>query len=79
MASTKDVLKQIKDEEIEWVDLRFTDPKGKWQHLTMSASVTLNCLKRQPASISKRKTDFEIFSAAATTPSPSSKTLSLLN
>ncbi len=39
MASTKDVLKQIKDEEIEWVDLRFTDPKGKWQHLTMSASV----------------------------------------
>ena len=25
----------IKDKEIEWVDLRFTDPKGKWQHLTM--------------------------------------------
>ena len=24
-----DILKQIKDEEIEWVDLRFTDPKGK--------------------------------------------------
>ena len=24
--------------EIEWVDLRFTDPKGKWQHLTMCAS-----------------------------------------
>ena len=39
MASVNDVLKQIKDEEIEWVDLRFTDPKGKWQHLTMSASV----------------------------------------
>ncbi|MEW4448601.1 type I glutamate--ammonia ligase [Qipengyuania sp. JC766] len=39
MASAKDVLKQIKDEEIEWVDLRFTDPKGKWQHLTMVASV----------------------------------------
>ena len=33
------VLKKIKDEEIEWVDLRFTDPKGKWQHLTMVASV----------------------------------------
>ena len=30
-----DVLKMIKDKEIEWVDLRFTDPKGKWQHLTM--------------------------------------------
>jgi glutamine synthetase len=34
-----DVLKLIKDKEIEWVDLRFTDPKGKWQHLTMVASV----------------------------------------
>lgn len=40
MANTAaDVLKKIKDEEIEWVDLRFTDPKGKWQHLTMVASV----------------------------------------
>ena len=38
MASAKDVLKQIKDEGIEWVDLRFTDPKGKWQHLTMVAA-----------------------------------------
>ena len=34
-----DIVKQIKDQEIEWVDLRFTDPKGKWQHLTMVASV----------------------------------------
>ena len=35
------ILKMIKDEEIEWVDLRFTDPKGKWQHLTMvSTAVT---------------------------------------
>ena len=34
-----DVLKIIKDQEIEWVDLRFTDPKGKWQHLTMVAGV----------------------------------------
>src|SRR5512139_1079590 len=39
MASAKDVLKRIKDEEIEWVDLRFTDPKGKWQHLTMVSKV----------------------------------------
>jgi glutamine synthetase len=29
------ILDMIKDQEIEWVDLRFTDPKGKWQHLTM--------------------------------------------
>ena len=39
MASASDVLKQIKDESIEWVDLRFTDPKGKWQHLTMVAGI----------------------------------------
>ncbi|VXC88188.1 type I glutamate--ammonia ligase [Sphingomonas sp. 8AM] len=40
MANTAaDVLSKIKDEEIEWIDLRFTDPKGKWQHLTMVASL----------------------------------------
>jgi glutamine synthetase len=40
MANTAaDILKRIKDEEIEWVDLRFTDPKGKWQHLSMVSSV----------------------------------------
>ena len=40
MANTAaDILKRIKEEEIEWIDLRFTDPKGKWQHLTMVASV----------------------------------------
>ena len=39
MSKAKDVLKLIKDEEIEWVDLRFTDPKGKWQHLTMVAGI----------------------------------------
>lgn len=33
------ILKRIKDEEIEWVDLRFTDPKGKWQHLSMCAGL----------------------------------------
>ena len=30
-----DVLKALKDEDIPFVDLRFTDPRGKWQHLTM--------------------------------------------
>ena len=39
MAKAADILKRIQDEGIEWVDLRFTDPKGKWQHLTMVASV----------------------------------------
>jgi glutamine synthetase len=33
------VIDQIKDKGIEWVDLRFTDPKGKWHHLTMVAGV----------------------------------------
>ena len=34
-----DILKMIKEKEIEWVDLRFTDPKGKWQHLAMAKRV----------------------------------------
>ncbi len=38
-ATANDILNKIKEEEIEWVDLRFTDPKGKWQHLTMVASI----------------------------------------
>ncbi len=33
------ILKAIKEGEIEWIDLRFTDPKGKWQHLTMCSGV----------------------------------------
>jgi glutamine synthetase len=33
------ILSMIKDKEVEWVDLRFTDPKGKWQHLSMCANV----------------------------------------
>jgi glutamine synthetase len=38
-ATANDILSKIKEEEIEWVDLRFTDPKGKWQHLTMVAGL----------------------------------------
>ena len=33
------VLKTIKDKEIEYVDLRFTDPRGKRQHVTMDAKM----------------------------------------
>ena len=29
------VLKLMKEKEIEYVDFRFTDPRGKLQHLTM--------------------------------------------
>jgi len=32
-----DVLSVIKENELKWVDLRFTDPRGKWQHLTMTS------------------------------------------
>jgi glutamine synthetase len=39
MATASEILNRIKEEEIEWVDLRFTDPKGKWQHLTMVAGI----------------------------------------
>ena len=31
------VLKMIGDEGIKFVDVRFTDPRGKWQHLAMDA------------------------------------------
>ena len=37
--SSKDILKLMKDKQVEFVDLRFTDPKGKLQHLTMDATV----------------------------------------
>lgn len=35
--STKAVLKTIADESIEYVDIRFTDPRGKLQHVTVMA------------------------------------------
>ena len=37
--SVKETFKLIKDKEIEFVDLRFTDPRGKLQHLTMDATI----------------------------------------
>jgi glutamine synthetase len=33
------VLKRIKDENIKYVDLRFTDPRGKWQHVTFDQAL----------------------------------------
>ena len=32
------VMKMMKDKEVKYVDLRFTDPRGKMQHLTMDVS-----------------------------------------
>ena len=37
--SAANVLKFIKEKEAEFVDLRFTDPRGKLQHLTMDVGV----------------------------------------
>ena len=39
MADAKSVLKMIKDKEVKFVDLRFTDPRGKWQHVTFDLSL----------------------------------------
>ena len=33
--SVESVLNQIRDEGIEYVDIRFTDPRGKLQHVTV--------------------------------------------
>ena len=37
--SSKKVLKLIEDKQVEFVDLRFTEPKGKLQHLTMDSTL----------------------------------------
>jgi glutamine synthetase len=39
MASAADVLKMIKDNDIKFVDLRFTDTRGKEQHTSVPAKV----------------------------------------
>ena len=39
MKTAKDVLKAIKDNDVKYVDLRFTDPRGKWQHVTFDISL----------------------------------------
>ncbi|MEK6204091.1 MAG: type I glutamate--ammonia ligase, partial [Amylibacter sp.] len=33
--SAKDLVKRIEDEDIQYVDIRFTDPRGKLQHVTV--------------------------------------------
>ena len=42
MAIAKDansVLKMIKDKDISYVDFRFTDPRGKMQHVSFAESI----------------------------------------
>ena len=38
MANPSDVLKKIKDNDVKFVDFRFTDTRGKMQHVTADAS-----------------------------------------
>ena len=33
MSDVKKVLQMIKEHDVKYVDFRFTDPRGKWQHL----------------------------------------------
>jgi len=37
--SASKVIKLMKEKEVEYVDLRFTDPRGKLQHLTMDGKI----------------------------------------
>ncbi|MGY9106311.1 MAG: glutamine synthetase beta-grasp domain-containing protein, partial [Alphaproteobacteria bacterium] len=39
MSDANSVLKMIKDKDVKFVDLRFTDPRGKWQHVTFDLSL----------------------------------------
>ena len=39
MTTANDVIKKIKDNDIKYVDFRFTDPRGKWQHVTFDVSI----------------------------------------
>ena len=39
MKTAKDVLKYIKDHDVKYADFRFTDPRGKWQHVTFDISL----------------------------------------
>ncbi|MDA9075635.1 glutamine synthetase beta-grasp domain-containing protein, partial [Burkholderiaceae bacterium] len=39
MAKTvADVIQMVKDNDIKFVDFRFTDTRGKWQHITAPVS-----------------------------------------
>src|SRR5712675_835825 len=39
MKTAKDVLAMIKDNDVKYVDFRFTDPRGKWQHVTFDVTM----------------------------------------
>jgi len=39
MTTANDVLRQMKDNDVKYLDLRFTDPRGKMQHVTMDRTL----------------------------------------
>jgi glutamine synthetase len=39
MTTANDVLKMMKENDVKYVDCRFTDPRGKWQHVTFDVSL----------------------------------------
>ncbi len=39
MTTAKDVLSLIKEKDVKYVDFRFTDPRGKWQHVTFDITM----------------------------------------
>ena len=36
--SVADVMSMVKDNDVKFVDFRFTDTRGKWQHITIPVS-----------------------------------------
>jgi glutamine synthetase len=39
MKTASDVLKALKENDVKYVDFRFTDPRGKWQHVTFDVTM----------------------------------------
>jgi len=39
MSDVNEIMERIRSDEVKYVDVRFTDPRGKWQHLTMDSDL----------------------------------------
>ncbi len=39
MSDVENALKMIKDNDVKYVDFRFTDPRGKLQHVTVDVDI----------------------------------------
>src|SRR5215469_2930992 len=48
MTTPKDVMNMIKDSDVKYVDFRFTDPRGKWQHVTFDVSIIESDMNLMP-------------------------------